>query len=124
MPRFGWSRTSAADQAEHADRPASSVRVGSCISRERAGEEVGHEEQERELGELRRLDLERPDAEPAGGAVDLDADARHEHDAPAGAPSRRARRGTSWRTEPAVDAQRTRTGRPMPSTAQIAWRAK
>ena len=78
VPRFGSIRTRPPTTAS-TPITGQNVRVGSCISRERAGEQVGDEQQERELGELRRLDLERSGAEPAGGAVHLHTEARHQH---------------------------------------------
>ena len=45
-----------------------------------AGEEVGAVEQQGELGQLRRLDAHRTDAEPPGRPVDVDPDAGHEHE--------------------------------------------
>ena len=44
------------------------------------GEDIGREDDHGELGELRRLDPEEADAQPAGGAADRDAEARHQHE--------------------------------------------
>ena len=44
-----------------------------------AGQEVTHPQQQAQLGELGRLDLQRAGAEPAGGAVHGHPDTRHEH---------------------------------------------
>ena len=64
VPRFGWSISSTAAT------PNTAI-TGRKVSREswtlveRAGQQVGGEEQDAELGELGRLDLDDPDAEPA-----------------------------------------------------------
>ena len=46
---------------------------------EPAGQQVGHEQQHGQLGELRRLDAGEAVAEPARGAVHVDAEARDHH---------------------------------------------
>ena len=45
------------------------------------GEEVGREHEDGELRQLRRLEAQRPVAQPAAGPVHLDAEAGHEHEA-------------------------------------------
>src|SRR6266508_2687773 len=61
----------AGDQADRLDELAEATGRGP------AGEIGGGPDRERELGELRRLEGERPDPEPAAGAVHLLADDEH-----------------------------------------------
>ena len=79
VPMSGWSITSAAEEAEHQpDRPQHRPPVAD-VGRP-PGEEVGAVEQQGELGQLRRLEAHRPDAEPPGRPVDVDADAGDQHE--------------------------------------------
>ena len=98
VPRSGSSMTSAMTNAKpgherHEQVPGPAQRAELLL----AGEQVGAPQQHADLRELRRLQLQRAEVDPAPRAVDLDADAGHQHgqqrdEAEHRAPGRRAAR--------------------------------
>ena len=64
--------------AGHATGLATSHQLRARLARD--GELLGGVQDQRQLGDLRRLELDRPGAEPASGALHLHAEMRNQHE--------------------------------------------